>query len=1119
MFVKKRHCGREAVWVASKWIHVATKLSTGLDVNVVELGRKAIPTFVPGMQTAQVLEQTARVAAQLVNTHPDYGILAGRFLVAEWRKTCPPKFSEAIQMMSLTSPPLVNPELSQVVLENAKLLDSVIQADRDDQFNYFGIKTLERSYLLKINGRQVETAQYMYMRVALGIYSSDIQKAITLYHALSEGSISHASPTLFNAGTPHPQLASCFLMSMDGDQDSITSIFSTLGKCAEVSKHAGGIGLHVHSIRAAGSFIHGTNGTSNGLVPMLRVFNATAKYVDQGGNKRPGAIAIYLEPWHADIYEFLDLKMPTGVDELRARDLFYGLWVSDLFMERVAADAEWTLMDPKAAPGLDKVWGHEFKTLYLQYETEGRGARQVSARELWSRIMRAQKETGTPYILFKDHCNRKSNQKHLGTISSSNLCVSGDTMITTDKGPRTIKEIVDGPDVVKSGENATYEKTMAQLKELESKTELTADEQSTLSIVRTVLKSMKPPAAAVVADAVKVAVNAAVKVWNGLDWVDVVPKQTGTDQSLVRVTTSHGTILDCTLAHKFILDDNTRIDAKELHLGSRLAKVTETGYPVVYPGEPSHELSDDVAFRRGYVFAYAIMKSGSSQISTTMPQVKVPIVLMNKDMVTAETLKAFGYDAEWAQTTFPELDHQLLAPCAVPTADQTLQTRLSGPVETRRKWVQGFMTALGGVLQEARASYAFLHKAWLMIRSVGQNVHLVAVNSKGLYQLQAGSDINPVVIGLQLLPGKHNTYCFTEPQQNAGVFGELLTGQCAEIVEYSDPDEIAVCNLASICLPKCIVNGKFDMGRLRSLTRVLVNSLNTVIDRTLYARQEMKSSNLKHRPIGIGVQGLADVFAMLHYPWDSTDARQLNKRIFENMYFAALDESCQLAIRDGPHESFQGSPASQGILQFDMWEAVETELSWTELKDNIQKHGLRNSLLLACMPTASTAQILGNNESIEPFTSNIYTRSVLSGEFQVVNRHLVSDLQKLDLWGETILHDIIRANGSIQHIESIPADIKEVYKTVWEIPQRVLIDMSADRGAFICQSQSFNLHMRAPTDNQLFNAIFYAWEKGLKTGMYYLRTRPAVDPIKFTLTPDKIACSRENPGNCIMCSA
>ncbi len=1108
MFVTRRDL-REAIWMEPKWLALVQKLSRGLNVDEQLVAAKVVPTLSPGIHTHELLEQSARVVAQLTNMHPDYSILAGRFLVAQWRKTCPPTFSEAVMRLAHASPPLVSPELAVMVKTHAERLDVTIAAHRDDDLSYFGIKTLERSYLLKIQGRLVETAQYMYMRVALDIHGNDLDAALELYHALSQGYVSHASPTLFNAGTPHPQLASCFLLSMDGDQDSIASIFSTLGKCADISKYAGGIGLHVHTVRAAGSFIHGTNGTSNGLVPMLRVFDATAKYVDQGGNKRPGAIAIYLEPWHADIFEFLDLKLPTGVDELRARDLFYGLWVPDLFMKRVAADGMWTLMDPGTAPGLDKVWGEAFEELYAKYELEKRGVRTVPARELWSRIIRAQKETGTPYMLFKDHCNRKSNQQHLGTIASSNLCVAGDTLISTLDGPRSIKELVDGPNVTVSGEDASYHKTVAQISELEALIERTPEQESTLAVLKTVKASMKPPA-----QAVQWAVQP-VSVWNGEKWSIVLPKQTAKNQLLMRVTTSHGTILDCTYAHKFILEDGSRIDAKDLQLGTRLAKVTEWGGPFPYPGDETHKLSEEVAFRRGYVYGYAILKKGAEQLGPTAPQLKVPMLLVNKEAALEQTLKFFNYDSAWARETFPELDHELLAPLVVPPTDQALQTRLSGPVSTRQYWVDGFMAALGGLLAQARASYAFLHKAWLMLRSVGSDVRLVPVDNKGLWQLQLGDgkDFHPVVTGLQYLPGLHDTYCFTEPERHAGVFGELLTGQCAEIVEYSDPDEIAVCNLASVCLNKCVQDGQFNFELLHRSTRMLVRSLNAIIDRTLYMRPEMKHSNLQHRPIGIGVQGLADTLALLHLAWESPEARTLNREIFEHMYYTALDESAELAIRDGPYSSFEGSPASRGILQFDMW-GVDAR-PWPGLKEKIVEHGLRNSLLLACMPTASTAQILGNNESIEPFTSNVYTRSVLSGEFQVVNRYLVADLLKLNLWNEELLHDIIRNNGSVQHIAAIPDTLKNIYKTVWEIPQRVLIDLSADRGAFICQSQSFNLHMRAPSDNQLYNAHFYAWERGLKTGMYYLRTRPAVDPVKVTLAPE--VCVRGQA--CTACSA
>ena len=1147
MFVVKRDGTQERFQfdkITTRLQRLTDNLSDLIDPAAV--AQKVIATLYSGVTTTEVDEQAARVAAQMVNHHPDYGLLAGRLLVAELHRQLPQTFVQVLaQLYAYTDPvtkraqPLISDELWALAQKHTDRLNQAIKMERDFQFSYFGLMTLKRSYLLKINNKPAESPQHMYLRVAMGIHGDHVEDVIATYDLLSQGIISHASPTMFNAGTNKPQMASCFLLSMDGDQDSIKSIYSTLAKCADISKYAGGIGLHVHTVRAAGAYISGTNGTSNGLVPMLKVFNATAKYVDQGGNKRPGAFAIYLEPWHGDIVEFLDLKLQTGVEDLRARDLFYGLWVPDLFMERVRDDQPWTLMDPHTAPGLSKVWGAPFKDLYERYEREGRGLRTLPARTLWARILRTQKETGTPYVLFKDHANRKSNQQHLGTIESSNLCVAGDTMILTKTGPHTIKELVDGPDTTAHGEgHHVYEKTLQQIMDLEQRAHATADAkqgaESELVALRAKLASLPPPVRA------KVHTVAPVDVWNGEQWSTVVPKQTGSHTKLMRVITSHGTQLDCTLSHKFILEDGvTRIDAHDLKLGTRLARIShETGRPVVYPGQADHALPDDVAFRRGFVYAYAIQKKGADTLGGTIPQFKVPMMLLSKEQVSTKTLEYFNYDLPWARATFAELDHELLAACAVPQADQQLQTRLTGPVATREAWVQGFLAGLYGVLKYARASYAFLLKPWLMLRSVGRAVCLRPVDHKGLWELHGLSDEDdhvPVVTGLSVLPGVHNTYCFTEPHRQAGVFNELLTGQCAEIIEYSDPKQIAVCNLASLCLNKFVVNGQFDFARLHAVTQQVTVNMNRIIDRNLYLLEEMQTSNLRYRPIGIGVQGLADVFAQLHYAWESPEAQTLNKDIFETIYHAALTASNRLAQHNKPYDGFWASPAAEGKLQFDLWnQPTPTRYDWDSLKASIILTGLYNSLLLTCMPTASTAQILGNNESIEPFTSNMYTRSVLSGEFQVVNKYLVQDLLARNLWQPGMVTDLIKHNGSVQQIAAVPDDLKAIYKTVWEIPQRVLIDMAADRGQFICQSQSFNLHMRDPSNNQLHNALFYAWEKGLKTGMYYLRTRPAVDPIKFTVAPDAtdaqadaamaraeeiLACSRDNPGACVMCSS
>ena len=622
------------------------------------------------------------------------------------------------------------------------MLDSTIIYDRDYGFDYFGFKTIEKSYLLKVDGKIVERPQHMYMRVAIGIHKNDIDSAIKTYHLMSERWFTHATPTLFNAGTPKPQMSSCFLLTMK--DDSIDGIYDTLKQTAKISQSAGGIGLSIHGIRATGSYIGGTNGTSNGIIPMLKVFNDTARYVDQGGGKRKGAFAIYLEPWHADVFAFLDLRKNHGKEEMRARDLFYALWIPDLFMKRVEADGEWSLFCPNEAPGLHECWGEEFETLYHQYEKEGRAKKTIKAQELWFAILEAQIETGTPYLLYKDAANGKSNQQNLGTIKSSNLCT--------------------------------------------------------------------------------------------------------------------------------------------------------------------------------------------------------------------------------------------------------------------------------------------------------------------------------------------------------------------EIIEYTSPDEIAVCNLASLALPRFVIDGKFDHDKLYEVTYEAAKNLNKIIDNNYYPVEEARNSNLRHRPIGLGVQGLADVFILLRMPFESDQARTLNKEIFETIYFAAMTASKDLAKIEGPYASYAGSPVSKAIFQFDLW-GVEPSLRWDwyRLKDEVLKFGVRNSLLVAPMPTASTSQILGNNECFEPYTSNIYVRRVLSGEFVVVNKHLLKDLIELNLWNDEMKNNILSQNGSVQKIDEIPTEIKEVYKTVWEIKQRTLIDMAADRGAFICQSQSLNLFVDAPTTSKLTSMHFYGWRKGLKTGMYYLRSKAATQAVQFTV--------------------
>ncbi|OCX53541.1 ribonucleoside-diphosphate reductase subunit alpha [Mucilaginibacter sp. PPCGB 2223] len=720
-------------------------------VDPIDVAQKVIEGLYDGVTTSELDNLAAETAASLTTKHPDYALLASRIAVSNLHKNTIKSFSETMRLLynyvdkkTGKSASLLADDVWQVIEENAELLDSTIIYDRDFGFDYFGFKTLEKSYLLKIDGKIAERPQHLFMRVSVGIHKNDIESVIKTYNLMSERWFTHATPTLFNAGTPKPQMSSCFLLTMQ--DDSIDGIYDTLKQTAKISQSAGGIGLSVHNVRATGSYISGTNGTSNGIIPMLKVFNDTARYVDQGGGKRKGAFAIYLEPWHADIFEFLDLRKNHGKEEMRARDLFYALWVCDLFMKRVEEDGQWSLFCPHEAPGLHEAWGEDFELLYTRYEHEGRARKTIKAQELWFAILDAQVETGTPYLLYKDAANSKSNQQNLGTIKSSNLCT--------------------------------------------------------------------------------------------------------------------------------------------------------------------------------------------------------------------------------------------------------------------------------------------------------------------------------------------------------------------EIIEYTSADEVAVCNLASLALPRYINNeGKFDHEKLYEVTYQVTLNLNRIIDHNYYPVVEASNSNFRHRPIGLGVQGLADTFIKLRLPFESPEAQQLNKEIFETIYFAAMTASKDLAIKEGPYETFKGSPLSKGKFQFDLWgvKPASTRWDWDGLRDEVVKNGVRNSLLVAPMPTASTSQILGNNECFEPYTSNIYTRRVLSGEFVIVNKYLLRDLVNMGLWNNDMKNQIISANGSIQDIPEIPQEMKDLYKTVWEIKMRTIIDMAADRGAYICQSQSLNLFVSSPNASKLTSMHFYAWKKGLKTGMYYLRTQAASQAVKFTV--------------------
>lgn len=869
-----------------KFDKVTSRISTltdGLSENVdsSKVAQQVFSSMYDGITTHEIDTLSAEICIGMITSDPDYEVLATRIVASNIQKTAPNTFHTA--MKKLASSGIVTNE----VVEVAAQVKEHVKKERDFDFGYFGLKTLEKSYLQKADGKVIETPQYMFMRVSIGIHGKDVPAVIETYDMMSQGMFIHATPTLFNAGTPRPQMSSCFLIA--NKEDSIDGIYGTLTECAQISKWAGGIGMHIHNVRANKSRIRGTNGQSDGIIPMLRVFNSTARYVNQAG-RRKGSIAVYLEPWHSDIMDFLELRLNQGDEEARCRDLFSALWIPDLFMKRVEEGGNWSLFCPDKAPGLSDCYGEEFEALYKKYEEEGRANESVPATEVWKAILKSQSETGTPYMLYKDSCNAKSNQKNLGVIKSSNLCVAPETKILTNDGQQTISELQDQD----------------------------------------------------------------VEVWNGEEFSKVTVRKTGENQKLLTVTTSKGLSIRCTPYHKFwVVGHDEPIEAQNLQKDMKIIK---------------HSLPDG---------------------------------------------------------------------------------------------------------------------------SIHDDVRIVSVEDFG---------------------DTADTFCFNEPLKHRGVFNGILTGNCTEILEYTNKDETSVCNLASIALPKYVnrETKTFDYDKLHETTKTVTKNLNRVIDRNFYPVETARRSNMKHRPIGLGVQGLADVFNLCGLPFDCEESRLMNAHIFETIYHAALESSSELAEVDGPYESFEGSPASKGILQPDMWEG-ETKFSgrydWDEMRKRIMTKGLRNSLLLAPMPTASTAQILGNNECFEPYTTNIYLRRTLAGEFVVVNKHLVEDLKRVGLWSKEMKDLMVKAGGSIQNIIDIPDDIKKLYKTVWEISQKCIIDMAADRGRFIDQSQSMNLFMESPTMSKLSSMHMYAWKAGLKTGMYYLRSKAKARPIQFSLEPECVACS------------
>lgn len=1063
-----------------------------IHINYQQLVMKVIDQLYDKISTTKIDELAAEQCAALSTLHPDYGTLAGRIIVSNHQKNTDPIFSNVMQRLyqfnnkNGENKPLVSQTLWDFTFKHSEKLDAMIIPDRDYLIDYFGFKTLERAYLFKYNNVVIERPQHMWMRVAVGIHgdlnSENQEECLRLvketYDLMSTKYFTHATPTLFNAGTPRQQMSSCYLLAME--EDSIDGIFNTLKDCASISKYSGGIGLHIHNIRAKGSHIQGTNGTTDGIVPMLRVFNNTARYVNQSG-KRNGSFAIYLEPWHADIFDFLEMRKNHGDEELKARDLFYALWVPDLFMERVKQkNGKWSLMCPHECPGLADVYGHKFKELYEKYESEGKAKKTVVARDLWFAILDAQMETGTPYLLYKDAANIKSNQQNIGTIKSSNLCVSPETLILTDKGHIEIRILV----------------------------------------------------------------NQEVNVWNGEEWSNVTVRKTGEDQELIDVYTDDGSRLTCTPYHKFYIQPNystnsiEQVEAQHLKPNDKLIKCkfpildgTES-YPYAYTFGyekyfvPSYycSLKDKLEWFAGYC-------DSDGTISKNDDNEQLQVSSINKEFL--ENIKL------------------MLQTCGINPKIKLSQNR-----------TESYLPDGKGVYKYFKTYYEVKPIYKLLISSCDlYSLYNLGFRPKRLV-ISGNKPAKDATQFIKILKVENNnkiddTYCFTEPKKHMGIFNGIITGQCTEIIEFSDSTETAVCNLASIALPAFVIKdtNQFDYDKLHYVTKVVTNNLNRVIDINFYPTEKTKRSNFRHRPIGIGVQGLADAFILMDIPFHSDQAKEVNKLIFETIYHASLEKSNEISIqrrehikylldrprdellsiinqyeytvlkRDnkdllGAYSTFEGSPASKGILQFDMWNVNPTiRYDWSSLKESIKTNGLRNSLLVAPMPTASTSQILGYNECFEPFTSNLYSRRTLAGEFVVVNKYLMQELIQMGLWNEQIKNNIIANKGSIQQLTILPEHIRNKYKIVWEIPMKHIIDMAADRGPFICQSQSLNLWMEEPVYNKLTSMHFYAWEKGLKTGIYYLRRKAKHQAQQFTIEPDAKEKSEEQEEICEMCSA
>ncbi len=1119
-----------------------TTIKPELKVNVGLIAQKTIQLMVNNITTTELDNISANICASMITVHPDYGTLASRIEVSNLHKETKDNYYNTL--LDLDNYYNINGDKINLI-DNKLILfvknynDSHISKNinykLDYNFTYFGIKTLKKSYLLKHiiiidnkdNIKILERPQHMFMRVAIGIHFNKIDNngftddntlnnIFNTYKLLSENYYTHATPTLFNAGTPRQSLSSCFLLSVD---DDLNLIYKTLADTAKISKWSGGIGIHCSQIRAKNSIINSTNGKSEGIVPMLKVYNDSALYVSQGGGKRKGSTAVYLEVWHGDIMEFLDLKKPIGDEYLRARDLFLALWICDLFMKRLNDSIKnkkivyWSLFCPNIAKGLTDVYGDEFEQLYIKYENEKKYIKQIDITILWKKILEIQMESGVPYLGFKDHINKKCNQNNLGTIKSSNLCVHGNTLILTKDGYYPIKDLA----------------------------------------------------------------NKEVEIWNGNEFSLSPVRKTNVNQELLKIITDDGCELQCTPYHKFyIVSDarNTKHIIKEAHELNINDRIIKCNFPIL-EGTPEFDFK--------YPYTHGYYCGDGTNYKNNDGSRKIPVIDLyhkkQKILNFLDYIKIKSINTKLNKLRIilhNDINHKYEVP-------------INATINNKLLWLSGLIDADGTIcknkdsrcIQIGSIHKDFMYKVKLLCNTLGLNPKLTNNRSTEFRLMSDNKDfsrkklynckksyrllfnvldtyklynelniptkrvLNDITISpqrdarkfvrissIEKVEGLHDTYCFNESKQHKGIFNGMITGNCHEINIYTDKDNIGVCNLASISLPKFVEYNTYNepiynYQKLYETTKIIIKNLNQVIDNNVYPVKEGKYSDKMNRPLGLGVQGLADVFFKFKIPFTSNRAKEINKLIFETVYYGALESSCELAQINGYYKNYPTSMVANGKLQFDLWNVRPSIMwNWDKLRYNISKYGIYNSLLTALMPTASTSQIMGNYEMFEPITSNMFTRNTLSGTYQIINKYLIKDLLSLNLWNDTLKQKIIANNGSVQNIDEIPNNLKEIYKTIWELKQKDLIDMDADRSAYVCQSSSSNRFIQNPTNNKLTSMYMYCWNKGLKTCCYYLRTQSGANAVKFTVDVNILKSMNEKKKNiiddeeeCTVCSA